>query len=113
AVEIKFHRNASGISGDITQAVHCARRLICFNAYYGFRLLDVDPGDKLILSDSQRQAIVRLLEEKYDQAKELLIKYDKLVDYVSGELLSKGYVFRSELLMMKNKIEKSYKKNIR
>ncbi len=112
AVDLKLHKFASGTLSDLSKARKIARNLIIFEAYYGFELLDMDiDSDTIMLSDSQRQAVVRLLEDKYQEAKDILLKNEKMLDYISQELLSKGYVFRSDILKQNKTVNNGTKKS--
>jgi hypothetical protein len=52
-----------------------------------------------------------LLEDKYQEAKDILLKNEKMLDYISQELLSKGYVFRSDILKQNKTVNNGTKKS--
>jgi ATP-dependent Zn protease len=114
AVDLKLHKFAAGTSEDLRIAKRIARNLILTEAYYGFEMMNLNMDiipDNVTLTDIQRQAVIRLLEDKYNEAKEILLNNQKMLDYISEKLITRGYVFRSEIIRINKSEKKETEKN--
>ena len=98
SVELKLHSHAFGTSGDLTKAVIFAEHLVKNLAHCGLSLVSTGLDSVTQeLSKNQEVAIHNLLQEQYIRAKMIVQSNTTLLDFISDELLRKGYIFKSEI----------------
>jgi hypothetical protein len=97
-VELKLHSHAFGTSGDLTKSVIYAEHLVKNLAHCGLSLVSTGLDSVTQeLSKNQEVAIHNLLQEQYIRAKMIVQSNATLLDFISDELLRKGYIFKSEI----------------
>lgn len=99
SVELKLHSHAFGTTGDITRAVILSEHLVKDLAHCGLSLVSTGLDNVTQeLSKNQEVAIHNLLQEQYIRAKMIVQTNLTLLDFITNELLRKGYIFKSEIL---------------